>query len=365
MKLPLAIVILVSGLAGIVAARAADPMAAAYNVGMARRHFVPAGPYDWRGDGQHTLRTLIWYPADRGTPEKPFLVGPPDSPLFDGGRAAVDAALASAPGKFPLVVLSHGSGGTAGNLAWLGSVLAAHGYIAVAVDHPGNNAIDGYTVPGFTLWWLRARDVSAVIDGMLADPIFGPRLDPQRIGAAGHSLGGYTMIALAGGITAPARLAEFCAEKGCLPPTGFSDLRAKAGALAESDPAYRAARSEAGRSYRDPRVRAVFAMATGLGQAFLPDSLKRIDIPVAVVAGAADAIAPPGPNTQLIAANIPHAELTMLPAPVGHFVFAGLCLEAGRATLPQICTDPPGVDRAAVEAETADLAAAFFARHLP
>lgn len=199
---------------------------------------------------------------------------------------------------------------------------------------------------------------------MLADPTFGPRIDPQRIGAAGHSAGGYTVITLAGGLTSPQRLFDFCAEKGCPRPTGFPDLRVKVAALAKGDPGYRAARSEAGRSYRDPRVRAVFAMAPGLVPAFLPDSLKQIDIPVAIVAGAADAIAPPGPNAQFLAANIPHAEPTMLPAPIGHFVFAGLCLEAGRAILPQICSDQPGVDRAAVEAKTADLAEAFFRRHL-
>jgi len=49
------------------------------------------------------------------------------------------------------------------------------------------------------LWWERARDLSAVIDGMLSDPTFMPRIDRQRIGAAGFSLGGYTMIAIAQG----------------------------------------------------------------------------------------------------------------------------------------------------------------------
>ena len=98
------------------------------------------------------------------------MLGPPGNPLFDGGRAAVDAALATTPTRFPPVVLSHGTGGTGGNLAWLGTALARAGYVAAAVNHPGNKRIDGYTVAGFTLWWERARDLSAVIDGVLADP---------------------------------------------------------------------------------------------------------------------------------------------------------------------------------------------------
>ncbi len=74
---------------------------------------------------------------------------------------------------------------------------------------PGS-VYDGYYVPGFTLWWLRARDLSAVIDGMLADATFGPRIDVSRIGAAGHSLGGYTVLALAGGIATFGGLRDFC-----------------------------------------------------------------------------------------------------------------------------------------------------------
>lgn len=59
--------------------------------------------------------------------------------------------------------------------------------------------------------------------------------------------------------------------------------------------------------------------------------------------------------------QIPHARLTILPAPTGHMVFTGRCLEAGRTALPRACNDPPGVDRTAVEAKTAGLAQAFFA----
>jgi predicted dienelactone hydrolase len=264
-------------------------------------------------------------------------------------------------------VLSHGTGATAGNLAWLGEALAAHGYIAAAVNHPGNNAIDGYTVEGFTLWWLRARDLSAVIDGLLADPTFGPRIDRGRIGAAGHSLGGYTVIALAGGIASLDRMRDVCrshaTDKLCGPLPEFPDMRAKVQALTKNDPGYRAAQGQGNRSYRDPRVRAVFAMATALGPAFLPDSLAHIDVPVSIVVGAADDRV--GVQSQeALAAAIPHAELTALPVPVGHYVFAGTCLDDGRKALPRVCNDASGVDRAAVLAKTAGLARAFFDRTL-
>jgi predicted dienelactone hydrolase len=112
-----------------------------------------------------------------------------------------------------------------------------------------------------------------VIDGILADPTFRTRIDMERIGAAGFSLGGYTMIAIAGGITSLVHFREFCAspaaDGACQAPLEFGDLRAKAKALADSDEAFRAALANDSRSYRNTRVRAVFAIAPALGRVFL------------------------------------------------------------------------------------------------
>jgi len=105
-------------------------------------------------------------------------------------------------------------------------------------------------------------------------------------------------------------------------------------------------------------------MAPARGPTFVPESLERIDIPVAIVAGAADAIVPVGSSARSYAAHIPHAELTIFPGDVGHYVFRVDCTEAGRATLPMLCIDAPRVDRDAIHAQTEDMAEAFFARNL-
>ncbi|MGH7063789.1 MAG: alpha/beta hydrolase family protein, partial [Stellaceae bacterium] len=303
-----------AAMAVITIAHAAAPETASYKVGLATRAFTPAGPYDWRGGANHKLTATVGYPGAASAEEKPRQVGAPGEPLFEGVRVATGAAIVAPPEKFPLVVLSHGTGGTAETLAWLGTALAARGYIAAAVNHPGNNAIDGYTIPGFTLWWLRARDLGAVIDGMLADPRFGARIDPQRIGAAGFSLGGYTVIELAGGVTSMAQFGAFCASPEadgmCKSPPEFADLLAKSQALAKSDPAYAAALAKDGETYRDPRVRAVFAMAPALGPAFTPQSLAGIAMPMAIAAGAGDEVVPIGSGARALAARIPKAELT-------------------------------------------------------
>src|SRR5215475_5315489 len=182
---------------------------AVFKVGVTKRDFIPVEPYDWRGAKTHALRAMIWYPAAAEAREEAQWIGPPIFPFYSAGSAARDAPHAAGP-RHPLILLSHGFGGAASDLAWLGTALAAHGFIAVAVNHPGNNALEDYTVEGFSLWWLRAVDLSAVISAVLDDKTFGSQIDSAHIGAAGHSLGGYTVIAVAGGITDPERLPAFC-----------------------------------------------------------------------------------------------------------------------------------------------------------
>ncbi len=313
----------------------ADPV---FRVGVITREFIPAEPYDWRGAKTRALRVMIWYPAAADAREEPQWSEPRIFPFFSAGSAAQDAVPAAGPRR-PLILLSHGFGGTASGLAWLGTALAMHGFIAVAVNHPGNNALEDYTVDGSSLFWLRAVDVSAVISAMLDDKTFGSQINPARIGAAGHSFGGYTVIAVAGGITDPEQLEAFCrspaADALCKPPPEFSDIRQRRLARLSSDPVFRQRYSQADNSYRDERVRTVFAMAPGPGPIFTLESLGKISIPVAIVTGSADEITPPSSGANALAKAIPHATLKLFPY-AGHFVFLGTCTRVGRVVL-RVC----------------------------
>lgn len=110
-------------------------------------------------------------------------------------------------------------------------------------------------------------------------------------------------------------------------------------------------------------MRAVFAIAPALGQALTADSLRAIPIPVHILTGDADTIAPPGPNAERLAQVTPGAALTRLPL-VGHYAFLAECTDAGRRAQAQLCGDAPGVDRAAVHQRAIELAARFFERTL-
>jgi predicted dienelactone hydrolase len=338
-----------------------------YKVGVMNRQFTPPEPYDWREAKTQALITDIWYPADPASVEQPQWIGSPDAPFASMGRAARDAKPIATPEKFPLILLSHGIGGSSSMMAWLGSALASHGFVAAAVNHPGNNALEDYTIPGAVFWGQRAHDLSALLDLLLADSTFGPRIDPKRVGAAGFSLGGLTVIELAGGIAEFSRYQDFCkspkADGMCTDTIEYPGLLAKVTALAKTEPAIQAAFAENSKSHRDPRIRAIFAMAPALGPAFAPDSLAKISIPTQIVAGAVDTTVPPDSSAKFFAAHIPGAQLTIYQA-VGHYTFLATCAELGNRTNPRMCIDQAGILRDEIHAQTAVMAWKFFETNL-
>jgi predicted dienelactone hydrolase len=328
-------------------------------------HRVTPEPTASLRDAKHRaeLRITVWYPAATDAVEQPLVVGPPESPRFDIGAVAPDAAFAADGARLPVILLSHGYGGTARIIGWFGIAMARSGYIVVAVDHPGNNAVDEMTVTGATLWWDRAEDLRSALAAIERDPELGAHSDPSRVGVAGHSAGGFTALVAAGARVDPSHFVQFCRANPddgvCRPQQEFAVTpqdRAKAFAI----PEVAAEAARAGDDHSIPMVRAAFVMAPGLVQALDPDSLARMRTPVHVVLGDADVVVPPMTNGLVAAAAIPNAELERLPG-VGHYDFIASCTEAGKAALPFCKMDVPQADthRRAITA-----AAVFFGRNL-
>lgn len=149
---------------------------------------------------------------DTGDAALPHMQGPTDKPL-----------LADPAAKYPLIVYSGGYN-THGlwHLAHLKG-LASHGYIVVNLFH-GDGRAPGYAESVA----LRQAGVRAALDFVLKDPVFGPAIDADRIGASGASAGGMTVLALLGGV----------------------------------DPKY------PGYSPRDPRIKAGFGLVPFMGASF-------------------------------------------------------------------------------------------------
>jgi predicted dienelactone hydrolase len=351
------------------AAGAAGPKSVpvAEKVGVTERVFHPAARRNWRGAQQQELRCIIWYPAAENVGESVQVIGPPASPLMIEGKAAPHAEMAPALEKRPLILLSHGSGGSAAQMAWLGIALARAGMIAVAVNHPGNNALEPYTPEGFMLWWERATDMSEVLDGMLADEDFGPRIDTRMIGAAGFSLGGYTVLELAGARTDVTAVERTCTEhpelEMCHTPE-MKDLPHGASLLERVRKTSGESLARSADSFRDPRVKAVFAIAPGPGMALTAESLKQLRVPAEVVVGASDRFAPAAGNADWIRENGHGVREVVLPGGVGHYTFLSTCTDAGRKEMGVYCEDAPGVNRDAVHVQVSGMAVEFFERDL-
>lgn len=322
------------------------------------------------GVASGTVTGTIWYPVDSSVAEQPQGIGrDPVHPVFEAGSAAVGAAIAPSPKTFPLILLSHGTGGSAGQMAWLGTALARAGYVAVAIDQIGNTSAGANTVQGNILWWLRARELSMALDAVLADPQLGPRIDRTRIAAAGFSLGGATVIALAGSRTSTKDFLAYCAQHphaagNCQSPPEFPDLVAQLNALRASDPSFAKALADGSGSVADPRVRAVYAIAPALGEAVTLQSLATIAIPVRIAYGTADVTVDPAIDALRYASAIPQASVLTV-AGAGHYTFLDTCTPLGVSVIPgPVCADGSGVGRDDAHAQVAADAIAFFRRNL-
>jgi predicted dienelactone hydrolase len=338
--------------------------APAVKVGMVTRNYTDESRQEWGGTGARPLTTVVWYPVAPTRKVEFIFERPPAEQVFDSVAVAPGAAVARTKDRYPLVLISHGTGGSALHMMWLGHHLAARGYIAAAVNHHGNTgAEERYTPQGFTLVWERPKDLSVALDKLLADPLFGSRIDAERIGAAGFSLGGYSVIALAGGRYSPDTFEAFCRSERrdftCEPQLEFPEAAARIAELRKSDLQVIESISRSNDSYRDPRIKKVFAIAPVLAHGFSQDRLADINVPVHIVVGEADTVAPMQTNAVHYTQMIPQAQLRVLHGQIGHYTFLAACTRHGQATVP-ICKDAEGVKRAGVHREVANMAYEFF-----
>ena len=96
----------------------------------------------------------------------------------------------------PLVVISHGHGGSYAGHLDTATALANAGFVVAALTHNGDSWRD-QSRP--TAIWERPRQLKLLTDYMLGAWSDHERLDANRVGAFGFSAGGFTVLAAAGG----------------------------------------------------------------------------------------------------------------------------------------------------------------------
>jgi len=119
----------------------------------------------------------------------------------------------SGAGPFPVILVSHGLGGSRETHGYLGRHWASYGYVSVHLQHAGSDEAvwRGQARPVEALRQSlakpenalnRPKDMSFALDRLeemnRRDPRFQGRLQMSAVGAAGHSFGAFTVQALAG-----------------------------------------------------------------------------------------------------------------------------------------------------------------------
>lgn len=182
------------------------------------------------------------------------------------------------PNFLPLLVLSHGLAGSPLNTDTLEIMnsLASFGYVVAAPFHGDArfSLIQISTIADLTsvlynfdrfveMEALRPLALKATVDAMLAHPDFGPRINPNKIGGFGASMGGASMTWLLGASVTD----------------GFHSQNAHA-------------------TVRDPRLKAVVGYVPFAGESFLPafgvdnGTAINVNTPYLAICGTADIVAP-------------------------------------------------------------------------
>jgi predicted dienelactone hydrolase len=302
----------------------------------------------------------VFYPAKQATGTT--WVGPYEV------AATADAPMAA--GVRPLVVISHGNGGSDLGHHDLATYLAAHGFIVATLEHPKDNFHDQSGVGHAPVLGGRPIQVKATITRLLDDPQWKASIDASRIGVAGFSAGGYTSLLVVGAKPTFRRFIDYCqrypADFICADAKKFTANAASEGLTLEQVMARTQKDASQWGDTADPRVKAAFVMAP-LSLLFDKAGAASIDRPVFLYYGQNDHVLRPSENAEHLR-PLMHtlAGVKMVPK-ADHWVFIPPCSPGMAKELPVMCSDPTGVDRAKVHAQIQIDALAFFRKtlHVP
>ena len=286
-------------------------------------------------DKQPALAGGVWYPTisqDNATPP--------------GVRADRN--------HLPLVVMSHGGGGSYDAHVDTAKALACAGFVVAAVSHSGDTYEDQSRVLEL---WRRPDQLRRLIDFMLVDWHFHDRIDAQRVGAFGFSNGGFTALVSAGGVPDLDRTEQYCSSH---PDHDLCNALSKAGVSTRLGD-----RVPADAWTHDSRIRAVVVAAPAFGFAFRKKGLRGIKIPMQIWGGALDRHQPAPWYEDAVVADLPTPPEFHRIEGAGHYDFLPPCSASLFRVAPAICVSESGFDRAEFHQRLNNQIATFFARQLP
>ena len=283
------------------------------------------GMTEWRAG---VLPVTLIYPTQAASRTQTF------------GPFSIDVALNAEPlpQRQRLIVISHGTGGSAIADHALAATLVRAGFVVAQPLHAGDNFQDTRQA-GPVSFDRRPSEVSQVIDALAKDPQWSARLDLAKVGVHGMSAGGSTGIALAGGQWRMLNLIRHCNahpqadESFCF--QGAKDGKARTERQANYDRARyvpdillpselkavhggRTPTKDNPEVRPDPRIAAV-SLAVPLAAIFSAESLARISVPVGLVSAQRDEVLVPRFHSSHLLAHCKTCTLLADLPGAGHF----------------------------------------------
>jgi len=243
------------------------------------------------------LNVLVQYPTHE----------PPTPTSFGPYTMLVSPEAAIIQEQYPLIVISHGNGGSHLLYRTISTHLVKNGYIVASVEHHGNNRNNNALENTIENLINRPRHISLTIDALLSEIGFNNNIAQYKIGVIGHSMGGYTALALAGGV-----------------PWTREGQKVEVSA--------------------DSRVKAIVLLAPGTG--WFLDSLDKVTVPIFMLTAEHDHITPAW-NAEVVLKSITDKSLVTFREikNAGHFSFLSPFPETMKNPKFLPSTDPEGFDR--------------------
>jgi predicted dienelactone hydrolase len=292
-------------------------------------------------------------PAMTGAVWYPCAAPPQDINISDrdiGDRTLAGAKDCPLTGdKLPLIVVSHGRTGWFGGHHDTAAAMADAGFVVAAISHPGDNASDQSRLDSLSVLIERPADIKRLIDFMLDAWPDASRIDAERIGLYGFSMGGYTGLVVIG---------------------ANPDLR-KGLARCEGS-SFRACQQLENNELpgealtHDPRVKAAVIVDPAPSFLFPADNLKAVTVPVQLWSSDSSLGADHLSGCCAIGINerLPSKPDYHFAKNAKHLSFLALCSPEETRAFPRICTDAPGFDRVAFHQQFHAEMIAFFRKHL-
>jgi predicted dienelactone hydrolase len=279
----------------------------------------------------------VWYPADGAG--SPTSVGPFTQTL------SVQAPMLG--NDLPLVVISHGNGGSFASHSDTALALAQAGFVVAALTHTGDSYRDQSRATDLP---NRPRQLKLLVDYMLGVWPQRNRIDPARIGAFGFSSGGFTVLVAAGGEPDLRMMADHCHEH---PDYYDCRLMARGPTQASTAPVWT----------HDRRLKAAVSAAPAMGFSFGQAGLAGVSVPIQLWRASDDHILPNPDYAEAVRLSLPTPSDYRVVANADHFDFLAPCSDILKQSAPMICTSAPGFDRTRFhEAFNRDVVAFFRAK---